>query len=239
MTVRSSFSLHRTYIIFRTLGLRHLTVTKADGGEVVGMITRRDLMGFNLEEKLDKAKQNIGLFNTTAKVLVKLGQQRAGGFRGEASTSRSEEPPRAAQSEYIPKQSVIVERSDEHASSQYIIQDIIPTSDDQSTRQDTVDNSILPASSNEVLVHIPDTSAERDRADTAQPVSHPISERESSTIESPSIPRPSTNLSSSSPKPQTDLPSQLSPSNAADSQQSDTANSSEGDEPLLDLMADQ
>lgn len=64
MTVRSNFSLHRTYIIFRTLGLRHLTVTELDGGEVVGMITRRDLMGFSLEEKLDKVGQNISVFET-------------------------------------------------------------------------------------------------------------------------------------------------------------------------------
>merc|ERR1712150_123594 len=45
------FSLHRTYIIFRTLGMRHLTVTNEEN-RVVGIITRKDLMGFNMEEKL-------------------------------------------------------------------------------------------------------------------------------------------------------------------------------------------
>lgn len=40
-TIPRSFSLHRTYIIFRTLGLRHLTVVN-DINEVVGMITRYD-----------------------------------------------------------------------------------------------------------------------------------------------------------------------------------------------------
>ena len=50
------FSLHRTYIIFRTLGLRHLTVV--DGANrVVGIITRKDLMGFSLEEKLEQRKR--------------------------------------------------------------------------------------------------------------------------------------------------------------------------------------
>ncbi|XP_041457216.1 chloride channel protein C-like [Lytechinus variegatus] len=46
------FSLHRTYIIFRTLGLRHLTVVDAQN-QVLGIITRKDLMGFRMEEKLD------------------------------------------------------------------------------------------------------------------------------------------------------------------------------------------
>eukprot|EP00057_Strongylocentrotus_purpuratus_P012670 XP_011667144.1 PREDICTED: H(+)/Cl(-) exchange transporter 7 isoform X2 [Strongylocentrotus purpuratus] len=45
------FSLHRTYIIFRTLGLRHLTVVDAQN-HVLGIITRKDLMGFRMEEKL-------------------------------------------------------------------------------------------------------------------------------------------------------------------------------------------
>ncbi len=51
VTIQSKFSLHRTYIIFRTLGLRHLTVVDAHNA-VVGVITRKDLMGFNMEEKL-------------------------------------------------------------------------------------------------------------------------------------------------------------------------------------------
>ncbi|XP_067937986.1 chloride channel protein C-like [Watersipora subatra] len=69
MTVKSNFSLHRTYIIFRSLSLRHLTVTSVDGGQVVGMITRRDLMGFNLEEKLDRAPQGLGKFATVARTM--------------------------------------------------------------------------------------------------------------------------------------------------------------------------
>ncbi|XP_066289417.1 chloride channel protein D-like isoform X1 [Branchiostoma lanceolatum] len=51
LSVRDTFSLHRTYIIFRTLGLRHLTVVD-ETNKVVGIITRKDLMGFHLEEAL-------------------------------------------------------------------------------------------------------------------------------------------------------------------------------------------
>ncbi|XP_071958229.1 chloride channel protein C-like isoform X2 [Antedon mediterranea] len=49
--IPSTFSLHRTYIIFRTLGLRHLTVVDHKNC-VVGMISRKDLMGFKIEESI-------------------------------------------------------------------------------------------------------------------------------------------------------------------------------------------
>ncbi|NWX04588.1 CLCD protein, partial [Caloenas nicobarica] len=51
MSVQAHFSLHRTYIIFRTLGLRHLTVVDPKN-RVVGVITRKDLMPLLLEERL-------------------------------------------------------------------------------------------------------------------------------------------------------------------------------------------
>ncbi|KAM9200256.1 chloride channel protein C-like [Mergus octosetaceus] len=51
MSVQAHFSLQRTYIIFRTLGLRHLTVVDPQN-RVVGVITRKDLMPFPLEERL-------------------------------------------------------------------------------------------------------------------------------------------------------------------------------------------
>nr|XP_009858717.1 chloride channel protein C-like [Ciona intestinalis] len=51
VSLPETFSLHRTYIIFRTLGLRHLPVVD-DHNHVVGIITRKDLMGFKLEETL-------------------------------------------------------------------------------------------------------------------------------------------------------------------------------------------
>lgn len=49
--VQKEFSLHRTYIIFRSLGLRHLVVVD-EKNQVSGLITRKDLMGFNIETKL-------------------------------------------------------------------------------------------------------------------------------------------------------------------------------------------
>lgn len=76
MTVKSDFSLHRTYIIFRTLGLRHLTVTSIDGYEVAGIITRRDLMGYSLEAKLDHTKQNLKNFTVLAKTVRALTSSR-------------------------------------------------------------------------------------------------------------------------------------------------------------------
>ena len=51
MSVHGRFSLHRTYNIFRSLGLRNLVVVD-DNFKVTGIITRKDLMGFSIEEKL-------------------------------------------------------------------------------------------------------------------------------------------------------------------------------------------
>ncbi|CAH3018540.1 unnamed protein product [Porites evermanni] len=53
-TVQDTFSLHRTYIIFRTLGLRHLTVVD-ERNRVRGIITRKDLMGFQMEKRIRKS----------------------------------------------------------------------------------------------------------------------------------------------------------------------------------------
>ena len=53
MTIPEKFSVQRMYIIFRTLGLRHLTVVDTSN-QVTGIITRKDLMGHNIVEKLSK-----------------------------------------------------------------------------------------------------------------------------------------------------------------------------------------
>ncbi|XP_064648875.1 H(+)/Cl(-) exchange transporter 7-like isoform X2 [Lineus longissimus] len=55
-TIPEHFSLHRTYILFRTLGLRHLTIVN-QRNQVVGVISRKDLMGFNLEETLEALRE--------------------------------------------------------------------------------------------------------------------------------------------------------------------------------------
>uniref|UniRef100_A0A8C5MWG6 CBS domain-containing protein n=1 Tax=Leptobrachium leishanense TaxID=445787 RepID=A0A8C5MWG6_9ANUR len=51
VTVQSHFSLHRTYAVFRTLGLRHLIVVDLQN-RAVGVITRKDLISLQLEKKL-------------------------------------------------------------------------------------------------------------------------------------------------------------------------------------------
>jgi len=50
--IEKDYSLYRTYVIFRTLGLRHLVVVDVHN-HVVGIITRKDLMPFNMQERLE------------------------------------------------------------------------------------------------------------------------------------------------------------------------------------------
>jgi chloride channel 7 len=49
--VQETFSLDRTFLLFRTMGVRHMTVVDKHN-HVTGMITRKDLMGFKMEEKI-------------------------------------------------------------------------------------------------------------------------------------------------------------------------------------------
>jgi CBS-domain-containing membrane protein len=56
-SVRSDFSLHRAYMIFRTMGLRHLIITDV-ANEVVGVLTRKDLMDFRLHAVLHAHDQH-------------------------------------------------------------------------------------------------------------------------------------------------------------------------------------
>ena len=49
--IDKDYSLYRTYVIFRTLGLRHLVVVD-DHNQVVGLITRKDLMPFYMQALL-------------------------------------------------------------------------------------------------------------------------------------------------------------------------------------------
>jgi chloride channel 7 len=53
--VADTFSLSEAYVLFRTMGLRHLLVV--NGHEVVGMITRKDLLGQNIQERLELRPQ--------------------------------------------------------------------------------------------------------------------------------------------------------------------------------------
>ena len=56
LSIPERFSLQRAYLIFRTLGMRHLTVVD-NHNEVVGIVTRKDLMGFNIVERLGQCLQ--------------------------------------------------------------------------------------------------------------------------------------------------------------------------------------
>ncbi|XP_061467311.1 chloride channel protein C-like [Rhineura floridana] len=67
VSVQAHFSLQRTYIIFRSLGLRHLTVVDLQN-QVVGIITRKDLIYFQLEEKLG-LQQSLQDFHSDDKLL--------------------------------------------------------------------------------------------------------------------------------------------------------------------------
>ena len=51
VSIQSTFSVYRTYILFRTLGLRHLTVVD-ELNRVVGLVTRKEMLGFALDKKL-------------------------------------------------------------------------------------------------------------------------------------------------------------------------------------------
>ncbi|GFH28469.1 chloride channel protein [Haematococcus lacustris] len=51
--VPDSFSVERTYILFRTMGLRHLMVIDQHN-HVRGIVTRKDLLGFRLDEAIQK-----------------------------------------------------------------------------------------------------------------------------------------------------------------------------------------
>ena len=55
--VLQNFSLQRAYTLFRTMGLRQMTVV-SHTNQVVGTITRKDLMGFAIEEKLERLLTN-------------------------------------------------------------------------------------------------------------------------------------------------------------------------------------
>ncbi|KAK9840815.1 hypothetical protein WJX81_006821 [Elliptochloris bilobata] len=53
--VPETFSLERAYALFRSLGARHLTVVDAHN-RVKGVVTRKDLLGYRLDEAVDRAQ---------------------------------------------------------------------------------------------------------------------------------------------------------------------------------------
>jgi len=67
--IDKDYSLYRTYVIFRTLGLRHLVVVDVHN-HVVGIITRKDLMPFNMEERLEKLLEHSTTLNPDAEFVL-------------------------------------------------------------------------------------------------------------------------------------------------------------------------
>lgn len=55
LAVHESFSAERTYILFSTMGLRHLVVVD-DHNRVKGIITRKDLMGYRLDGAAQRSR---------------------------------------------------------------------------------------------------------------------------------------------------------------------------------------
>ena len=58
LCVPESFAAGRAYTLFCTLGLRALTVV-GPGNEVVGLLTRKDLMPYRLEDAVDGALEDL------------------------------------------------------------------------------------------------------------------------------------------------------------------------------------
>jgi CBS-domain-containing membrane protein len=56
--VQETMSLERTYILFRNMGLRHLVVVD-EHNRVRGIVTRKDLLGFKLDEAVGRALRRV------------------------------------------------------------------------------------------------------------------------------------------------------------------------------------
>ena len=57
IAIHTSFSVARTYILFRTLGLRHLTILD-ESNQVTGIVTRKDLTSDKLDKALETHRQD-------------------------------------------------------------------------------------------------------------------------------------------------------------------------------------
>ena len=62
VSVQEDFSVERAYMIFRSMGLRHLTVVD-DMNRVKGIVTRKDLMGYRLDEAVSRTEYSRETLN--------------------------------------------------------------------------------------------------------------------------------------------------------------------------------
>ena len=58
-SVGDKLSLYRAYVIFRSLGLRHMVVVD-EANSVFGIITRKDLMSHSIQERLQRSPGLLG-----------------------------------------------------------------------------------------------------------------------------------------------------------------------------------
>ncbi|KAF8068428.1 clcD [Scenedesmus sp. PABB004] len=84
MKVSESMSLERAYIIFRTMGLRHLIVVDAHN-RVRGIVTRKDLLGFKLDEAVARALRRVDSARQLGQAAWLGGASPAGGVGGGAA----------------------------------------------------------------------------------------------------------------------------------------------------------
>ncbi|CAL8466168.1 g5704 [Coccomyxa elongata] len=63
--VPETFSLERAYMMFRQLGLRHLVVVDQHN-HVKGIVTRKDLLGYRLDDAVDRARTSKGFISPSA-----------------------------------------------------------------------------------------------------------------------------------------------------------------------------
>lgn len=54
--VPETFSVERTYVLFSTMGLRHMVVVD-EHNRVRGIVTRKDLLGYRLDEAVTSARR--------------------------------------------------------------------------------------------------------------------------------------------------------------------------------------
>jgi len=90
--IDKDYSLYRTYVIFRTLGLRHLVVVDVHN-HVVGLITRKDLMPFKMQERLESLLDQTAILSPDLEFGFNNDEQKKSVDSGKGS-SYSDKPPR-------------------------------------------------------------------------------------------------------------------------------------------------
>jgi len=83
--IDKDYSLYRTYVIFRTLGLRHLVVVDVHN-HVVGLITRKDVMPFKMQERLESLLEQTTTLNPDPEFGFKPDEQKTSVDSGKGSS---------------------------------------------------------------------------------------------------------------------------------------------------------